>query len=47
MVAARPRLTMGFGSSFYGFFAAAVLWLAVYFAWAAREAARDRKRGRR
>ena len=34
----------GFGLSFYGFFAAAVIWLAAYFAWAAVAAARDRRR---
>jgi hypothetical protein len=33
---------MGFGWSFYGFFVLAVLWLAAYFVWAARAAARDR-----
>lgn len=37
----------GFGWSFYGFFAAAVVWLAIYFAWAARAAARDRQQARR
>jgi hypothetical protein len=36
---------MGFGWSFYGFFVLAVLWLAAYFAWAAR-AARDRNERR-
>jgi heme/copper-type cytochrome/quinol oxidase subunit 2 len=36
---------MGFGWSFYGFFFAAVLWLLLYFVWAVRAAARDRKRG--
>jgi hypothetical protein len=34
---------MGFGWSFYGFFVAAVLWLGVYFAWAAYAASRDRR----
>jgi hypothetical protein len=33
---------MGFGWSFYGFFLCAVVWLAAYFVWAARAAARDR-----
>ncbi len=33
---------MGFGWSFYGFFVLAVVWLAIYFLWAARAAARDR-----
>ena len=37
---------MGFGWSFYGFFAAAALWQAVYFLWAVRAAARDRRRQR-
>ncbi len=37
---------MGFGWSFYGFFLAAVVWLAVYFVWAARAAARDRQQAR-
>jgi hypothetical protein len=34
---------MGFGWSFYGFFVAAVVWLVLYFAWAARAASRDRR----
>jgi hypothetical protein len=34
----------GFGWSFYGFFVMAVLWLALYFVWAARAARRDRER---
>ncbi len=38
---------MGFGWSFYGFFVAALAWLALYFVWAAREARRDRERDRR
>jgi hypothetical protein len=38
---------MGFGWSFYGFFVAAVVWLALYFLWAARQAHRDRERGGR
>jgi hypothetical protein len=38
-------LIMGFGWSFYGFFAAAALWLAVYFLWAWRAAGRDRAKG--
>jgi hypothetical protein len=33
---------MGFGWSFYGFFVCAVVWLALYFAWAVRAARRDR-----
>ena len=36
----------GFGWSFYGFFVLAVLWLAAYFAWAVRAAARDRENRR-
>jgi hypothetical protein len=38
---------MGFGASFYGFFVAAAFWLAVYFLWAWKAAARDRRRGAR
>jgi hypothetical protein len=38
---------MGFGWSFYGFFIIATLWLLFYFAWAGREAARDRRQGPR
>jgi hypothetical protein len=37
---------MGFGWSFYGFFVLALAWLAVYFTWAVRAAARDRTQGR-
>jgi hypothetical protein len=37
---------VGFGWSFYGFFAAAAVWLALYFAWAVAQAARDRGRTR-
>ncbi len=37
---------MRFGWSFYGFFAAAAVWLLLYFAWAYRAARRDRARGR-
>jgi hypothetical protein len=33
---------MGFGWSFYGFFAAAGLWLVAYFAWARWAERRDR-----
>lgn len=40
-------MTGGFGWSFYGFFVLAVLWIVTYFAWAARAAARDRRRDRR
>jgi hypothetical protein len=36
---------MGFGTSFYGFFIAAVVWLVVYFLWAFSAASRDRRRG--
>ena len=36
---------MGFGWSFYGFFIAALAWLAVYFIWAWRAARRDRQTG--
>jgi hypothetical protein len=32
---------MGLGWSFYGFFAAAAIWLLAYFVWAFRAAARD------
>jgi hypothetical protein len=35
---------MGFGWSFYGFFVLAAVWLATYFLWAARAAARDRNK---
>jgi hypothetical protein len=35
---------VGFGWSLYGFFAAALVWLAVYFYWAWRAAERDRAR---
>jgi hypothetical protein len=34
---------MGLGWSFYGFFAAAAIWLLAYFVWAFRAAARDRR----
>jgi hypothetical protein len=34
---------MGFGWSFYGFFVAAAAWLVLYFVWALRAAARDRR----
>jgi hypothetical protein len=37
----------GFGWSFYGFFLAAAVWLALYFVWAFTQAARDRRAGRR
>lgn len=37
---------VGFGWNFYGFFVAAVIWLAVYFYWAWRAAERDRERER-
>ena len=37
---------MGFGWSFYGFFALAAAWMALYFVWAVR-AVGDRKRARR
>lgn len=33
---------MGFGWGFYGFFVAAVIWIAAYFLWAWRAAQRDR-----
>jgi hypothetical protein len=36
----------GFGWSFYGFFAAAAAWIALYFAWCRAAAARDRRRRR-
>ena len=35
---------MGFGWSLYGFFVAALVWLAVYFLWAWSAAKRDRDR---
>jgi len=35
-------MSVGFGWGFYGFFVAAVVWLAIYFLWAWRAAARDR-----
>jgi hypothetical protein len=35
---------MGFGWSFYGFFVAALGWLALYFLWAWTAARRDRRR---
>jgi hypothetical protein len=38
------RSGMGFGWSFYGFFVAAAVWLALYFVWAWRAAVRDRLR---
>ena len=38
-------MSVGFGWGFYGFFVAAVVWLAVYFLWAWRAAARDRAAG--
>lgn len=41
----RPAVNVGFGWGFYGFFVAAVAWLAVYFLWAWRAAARDRAAG--
>jgi hypothetical protein len=36
---------MGFGWSFYGFFVAAGIWLAIYFLWAWRAAQHDRETG--
>ena len=33
---------MGFGWGFYGFFVAAVVWIALYFLWAWRADRRDR-----
>ncbi len=38
---------MGFGWSFYGFFAAAAVWMVLYFAWALAVDARDRRRDQR
>lgn len=35
-------MSQGFGWEFYGFFVAAVVWLAIYFLWAWRAARRDR-----
>lgn len=37
---------IGFDTSFYGFFAAAVAWLAIYFTWSFAAAARDHRRRR-
>lgn len=37
---------MGFGFSFYGFFAAAACWLALYFVWMSAIERRERRRGR-
>jgi hypothetical protein len=37
---------MGFGWSFYGFFIAAGAWIAAYFVWSFRAAARDQRDGR-
>ncbi len=37
---------MGFGWSFYGFFVAAAVWLAAYFAWSFTAAARERRNGK-
>jgi hypothetical protein len=37
---------VGFGWNFYGFFIAALAWLAAYFLWAWRAAERDRARER-
>jgi hypothetical protein len=38
---------VGFGWSFYGFFAAAAAWMVCYFVWATMAAARDRRKVRR
>jgi len=46
-VARAAVAAMGFGISFYGFFAAAAAWLVVYFLWAFNAARRDRRRGMR
>lgn len=35
---------MGFGWNFYGFFAAAAIWMALYLVWVARTNARERRR---
>jgi hypothetical protein len=35
---------MGFGVSFYGFFAAAAVWMCLYFVWIIVADARDRRR---
>ena len=35
---------IGYGWSFYGFFLLAALWMAAYFAWSFRAAARERRR---
>lgn len=37
---------VGFGWNLYGFFVAALIWLAIYFTWASRAAAADRARDR-
>ena len=38
---------MGFGWSFYGFFIAAGVWLILYFVWAFKAAAGERRRSAR
>ena len=38
---------MGFGLSFYGFFFAALVWLVLYFVWAFKADAGDRRRRNR
>ena len=47
MDVARPAIAMGFGASFYGFFVAAAIWLLLYFLWAFKAAAGDRRGPRR
>lgn len=39
-------MTYGFGFGFYGFFVVAIVWVALYFLWAWRAAARDRVKER-
>jgi hypothetical protein len=37
-------LALGFGWSFYGFFLAAAVWMALYFVWAVAAGSKDRRR---
>jgi hypothetical protein len=47
MVVAAEALRVGFGFSFYGFFALAAIWMVAYFVWTRQAAARDRGRNGR
>ena len=40
-------MSVGFGLSFYGYFALAAVWMVIYFVWTERTASRDRKRDSR